>query len=188
MFLNCNHVMIDIETLGLEPSAVILSIGAVAFGMDHKPDTPMQEFYVEVSMGNQGGRIINTDTIKWWMSQSIKPPMNGTISLHQALRDLNDFVWMKSIGDQAPYVWANGTDFDISILYDAYREHLIAPAWKYSDVRDYRTVAKMFSGVVSRPQNMNQHNALSDARMQALHLNAILTVVLGMIQSQDDGK
>jgi len=188
MFLNCNHVMIDIETLGLEPQSIILSIGAVAFGMDRQPGMPMQEFYVELSVNHQGPRIVNLDTVKWWMEQSTKPPLSGDITLHFALNELNEFVRNQTIGDRTPYVWANGTDFDISILYDAYRSHGIPPAWKYSDVRDYRTVSKLFSGVVSRPENLNLHNALSDARMQALHLSAILTEVLGMIQARDDGK
>jgi hypothetical protein len=104
------------------------------------------------------------------------------------LKDLNQFVSSQSIDDRTPYVWANGTDFDIATLYDAYRNCGIAPAWRYSDVRDYRTVAKMFSGVVPRPENINPHNALFDARVQALHLSAILSEALSMIQARDDGK
>ncbi len=187
MFLNCNHVMIDIETLGLEPGSVILSIGAVAFGMDRKPDMPMKEFYVELDT-KQPQRVVDLDTVKWWMDQPNKPPMDGDIPLHVALKDLNEFITLQTIGDRTPYVWANGTDFDISILYHAYRQWSIPPAWKYSDVRDYRTVAKLFSGVVSRPENLNKHNALSDARIQAQHLDLILTEMLHMLRAQDDGK
>jgi hypothetical protein len=67
--------MIDIETLGLEPGSVILSIGAVAFGMDRKPDMPMKEFYVELDT-KQPQRVVDLDTVKWWMDQPNKPPMD----------------------------------------------------------------------------------------------------------------
>jgi hypothetical protein len=46
--------------------------------------------------------------------------------------------------------------------------------WRYSDVRDFRTIKKMFEeSMVTARQNPNPHNALADAVYQAEELHVL---------------
>jgi len=165
------NIMIDIETLGLEPACVILSIGAVT-------DTG-EEFYIEISPNSQGDRLVNLDTVKWWMSQPIKPPMEGITGLANVLFNLSEFISQFT----EPVIWANGTDFDISILTDAYRQFGRAIPWAYNSVRDYRTLAKLFTQVPRTVFQGDKHNALADAKHQMEHLKEILAHIIRLERS-----
>lgn len=172
------HIMIDIETLGLIPESVILSIGAVCF---IPSQTQVEEmFYVECDVRQP--RVIDTDTVKWWHKQSTPMPIHGEVPLRDALLKLYDFVHLNKNADNEIEIWANGTDFDIAVLYNAYRQFDITPAWKYSSVRDYRTMSKMFPHIARPPEMPNKHNALNDAYWQTNHLSAILMHLDGMIE------
>lgn len=169
--------MIDIETLGLMPESVICSIGAVSFIPSHQ-DPYLDAFYLECDINQLRG--IDTDTLKWWNKQTIPLPIYGTQTLQSVLLDLNN--WFKEQGKDVE-IWANGTDFDVSVLYNAYRQYNLAPPWKYNDVRDYRTMSKMFPHIARPPKAQDAHNALVDAKMQATHLSAILVHLNGMIET-----
>lgn len=162
-------VMVDLETLGTEPSSIILSIGAITW-VDEGFDT----FYQEISPNHQGNRTIDIDTIKWWMNQPIKPPMEGETLLHNALEIFNE--WLKGFG-QKIILWANGTDFDISMLHHAMNEHGMAPVWAYNDVRDYRTMRKIFPTITTFGFTGERHNALDDAMNQLTHLHKIMKAI-----------
>lgn len=163
-------VMVDLETLGTEPSSIILSIGAAAF-----VDDEFVTFYQEIKPDQQGSsRTINIDTVRWWMNQPLKPPMDGESLLHNALLEFND--WLRGF-DAKIILWANGTDFDISILHHAMNEHDITPVWAYNDVRDYRTMRKQFPTIVAPEFTGIRHNALDDATHQLIHLHNIMNAI-----------
>ena len=161
-------IMVDIETLGLQPSSVILSIGAVVF--DNFADK--LDFYVEL-VQKQSGRTCDLETINWWNQQTIPIP-NGTDSLYSALDKFRS--WIKLVHTEGDLeIWANGTDFDITILTHAFIQVDDLPVpWKYNAVRDYRTLYKLFPEV-PRPKmdSSKKHNALEDAKHQAAHAEAI---------------
>jgi len=76
--------------------------------------------------------------------------------------------------------WANGTDFDISIIKDALKQCGFGTPWRYNNVRDYRTLAKLFPQI-QRPTFVGEkHNALADAINQAEHLKLLLAHVASM--------
>jgi DNA polymerase III epsilon subunit-like protein len=159
------HIMIDLETLGLRPTSVVLSLGAVSFS----PSGIEKEYYAELGLQYQAYRTTDPSTIAWWATQG-GIPSNGTVHPAVAVTALEDLIE----GEQNTVrIWANGTDFDIPLLYSLAYEHNLAPAWKYSNVRDYRTVSRLFPGV-PKDANPEAHNALSDARTQANHLIRIL--------------
>lgn len=167
---NCVSVMLDIETLGLTPDSIILSIGACAV------EAPTEvQFYQEVSIHGQCGRCVDLDTVKWWMNQDISPPMGGIIPLPNVLANFTQWLQEAFVDKAELIVWANGTDFDISVLKDAYeRAYVGAVPWKYNNVRDYRTAYKLFSHI-ARPEFVgDRHNALADAVHQASHLALIM--------------
>lgn len=179
------NVMVDLETLGTAPRSTILSIGAVEFNVTGvKP----REFYQEIN-AQQPGRTIQISTLQWWMKQSIKPPLCGDMSVEEAVRKFN--YWCLAKKEQAKLVnrndsilkdcepqiilWANGIDFDWGLLKEVMEDYSIPSAVKYNAVRDYRTLATLHS-IISRPEMPPDlaHNALEDARAQALHCIELL--------------
>jgi exodeoxyribonuclease VIII len=165
--------MVDLETLGIGPNAKVISIGAVIFDIEKDLG---EEFYQEISWESGDGEL-EPGTVKFWMREAAKgnlPPMDGTDSLLVASR--NFIGWLDDIaGSKELILWANGTDFDIPKLDRIIGRYLICSRrWKYNNVRDYRTVAKLFSEYGIKPERSNHHNALADAKWQAEHLISIL--------------
>lgn len=69
-------------------------------------------------------------------------------------------------------VWGNGSDFDNVILRNAYAAIGSTYPWRYNDNMCYRTIKNLAPDVKMARQGVH-HNALDDARSQALHLIAI---------------
>jgi hypothetical protein len=156
--------MIDLETLGIEPDSVIVSIGAVTFteaGIE-------AEAYWPLRLTPQNGRHVNLQTIQWWMTQSeearavFATPPDKAFTLSTALVDLAKAF------DKDTLIWSHGANFDEVLLADAYRREAVArtPPWTYKNVRCFRTVKAQYPDV-EVPAIGTAHNALDDARYQA---------------------
>lgn len=166
------NIMIDVETLGLKPDAVMLSVGAVVFDVDRDLG---EEFYMEIDPDTYRGSI-DISTLKFWFDQAgkgMKPPLDGKNPAIRVAAEL--YQWLNSYNTDETEVilWANGTDFDIpklTRLVNRYDSHL---PWKYHNVRDYRTFAKLFGAFGIKPEKKGHHNALSDAKWQAEHMISI---------------
>jgi DNA polymerase III epsilon subunit-like protein len=166
--------MIDIETLDTKSSAVILSIGAVEFDEQRI----LSEFHrhIDIQSCIDKGLTVSGSTILWWLEQSeeartrLQQPAN---QLEAVLAELQQaFNW------DGKEVWANGSDFDLPILANAYRAcgYSNAP-WPYYQGRDYRTVRKMFPKSVLNEYTVEPvcaHDALEDARAQVLTLQGLM--------------
>ncbi|HHW0204758.1 TPA: RecE family exodeoxyribonuclease, partial [Escherichia coli] len=63
----CGHLMIVLETMGKNPDAPIISIGAIFF--DPQTGDMGPEFSKTIDLETAGG-VIDRDTIKWWLKQS----------------------------------------------------------------------------------------------------------------------
>ena len=170
------HVMIDLETLGTSPRAVILSIGAVAFETD---GTFTGTYYTELFAQEQidvYSRYVSIDTIAWWGEQSpeAKSVLTSTnaVSLHSALDRLRGFLPEKTW--EKAQVWSNGASFDIPMLNDAYQGLGEKAPWRYWNERCYRTMKNYFAHIKSPAPPKVAHNALEDAKAQAAHLALIL--------------
>ena len=172
-----NRIMIDLETLDTQPSAVIVSIGAVRFGPDAWQ--PWAPFYIPVAFDQCDGRTVSRDTIAWWLTQpaeaqaALSDP--AAVPLAGALGQLA--TWIRNGGAADVEVWAGPATFDLAVLEHAYRAGgWPAPPWKYNETRCYTTLRKLFPDV-PRPDNPdahNAHNALADAKALAQHVCDIL--------------
>jgi hypothetical protein len=172
------HVMIDLETMGTNPDAVICCIGAVEFD----PDTGElgREFYERVCWdGCQDGRSLDSETVAWWHEQTVRAraevlghARSGRVALCVALKRFRD--WLPDDSS----VWGNGATFDISILEDAYGHE--AP-WKFFRVLDVRTVAELARGLVDKPEMAEgtPHHALHDAKHQAAYVSTMWQALRG---------
>lgn len=167
------HVMIDTETLGLSPGAMMLSVGAVVFDIDKGLG---KQFYMEIDPETYRG-YIDMSTLRFWFDQAVKgnvPPLKG--ESHAGVVAELLYNWLNNCNgkDSKLILWANGTDFDIPKLTRLLNRHSPDLPWKYNDVRDYRTVVKMFGAYGIKPDKTERHNALADAKWQALHLISII--------------
>ncbi|MCV8710759.1 3'-5' exoribonuclease, partial [Escherichia coli] len=100
----CDHLMIDLETMGKNPDAPIISIGAIFF--DPQTGDMGPEFSKTIDLETAGG-VIDRDTIKWWLKQSREAQsaiMTDEIPLDDALLQLREFIDENS-GEFFVQVW-----------------------------------------------------------------------------------
>jgi len=113
-------LMIDLETLGTNHDAPVISIGAVKFSSKGLGE----EFYVNLDVEEQikDGRQVTGSTIKWWMGQegaARKVFKEKSIPTAEGLLDFVEFFHQGG-NEKSVFPWGNGATFDITIL-----EHLL---------------------------------------------------------------
>ncbi|WP_172942937.1 3'-5' exonuclease, partial [Escherichia coli] len=171
------HLMIDLETMGKNPDAPIISIGAIFF--DPQTGDMGPEFSKTIDLDTAGG-VIDRDTIKWWLKQSREAQsalLTDEIPLDDALLQLREFIDENS-GEFFVQVWGNGANFDNVILRRSYERQDIPYPWRYCNDRDVRTIVELgkaidFDARTAIPFEGERHNALDDARHQAKYVSAI---------------
>lgn len=183
-----HHIMVDLETLDTEQSAVVLSVGLVAF--DPMTKELGEKLYIELTDTTDDqqtiGRTISSSTFKWWMQQGVLArrvfatmPQEGAYrpsSLPEALNAICGF-FARNGGDKVQ-LWGNGADFDNVILGSLFDSMGLKKPWSYSRNRCFRTM-KRLSGIMGNLKIQTPdfegtpHNALDDAVHQAVHLQEI---------------
>lgn len=188
--MKLNHIMVDLETRGTMPGCVILSIGAVVF--NPLQETLGKEFYTVISTPDSKWRFLREEkgTMEWWAKQSEEARLvlaesehESAPTLPQALAHFNQ--WLSSVGTKSTLrLYGNGADFDNPILRVAYDAGGVLPAYGDWGGRCYRTLKnldelfgeshKFHKLDKERHRTGTHHNALDDAKSQALHLMANL--------------
>lgn len=192
--MDFSHIMLDLETLDVKPSAVVVSIGAVAFD----PASPAigEQFYAELtipsnpSAGYTGGltsqmklgRTIGGDTAQWWLQQSSEaqaafvasPAHADRFAPEHALMLFAQFIARN--GGKDAQIWGNGSDFDNVILGSMYETYGIQRPWSYSKNRCFRTINALpkDKNFVKPEREGVHHHALDDALYQARVLQEIV--------------
>ena len=174
--------MVDIETLDTRPSAVVIAIGVVLFNR-REPKVPMKE--LNLKLGKKAlrdeqiamGRTVNKETVAWWKGQDADAKrifkQANVESTDEALNKLTAFL---THGDINLLIWGNGSDFDNTIVSSLYEAFGMEAPWKFWNNRCFRTF-KGEHGHITRPPKFDgvKHDAVDDARQQALYLQAIYT-------------
>lgn len=158
-------VMIDIETMGTAADCVVLTLGAVKFDpLD--PSAPTEDLYIRLDIEQQilMDRSVDQGTMDWWDKQSKEVREEAfsaydRITVEQSLLDLQQFL------EGTECAWAQGPQFDMVILEDLFRKANMKTPWRYSKVRDTRTLFAVLGD--QRPTDKpSAHNALSDCHYQ----------------------
>ena len=169
-----NHVMIDIETMGVKPTAPIVSIGACYF--DPLTGKIGNTFKVLVNWQDPGlgcERVFEPRTVQWWMRQSAEA--QGSIlgipdeELDDALMQLSSFLI------DMEFLWCTGMLVDIGILENAYDQINIECSWNYRQLRDGRTMIDLAQRLeVPKPKRVGiPHDPLCDAIWQVAGVSAV---------------
>lgn len=177
------HVMVDLETMGKNSNAPVVSIGAVLF--DPATGFLGETFYKVVSLESavSWGAEIDPSTVIWWMKQSSEARSeianDNAIQLDDALLQFSEFV-LENIpgGYKTAQIWGNGATFDNTILRSSYERACLDCPWGYCNDRDVRTMVELgkaigFDAKTSIPFEGERHNALADAQHQARYVSAI---------------
>lgn len=161
-------IMIDIETLGVNPGSAILSIAAVKFNI--KTGEVLKELYVVVDLKSclEAGLKIEASTFYWWVNQSeeakidiLKPSMN----LSSALQSLSAFINKEDV------VWGNSARFDLGLLNKAYEVLGIGLPWSFRNERCVRTIVALNQSIRDEEEFIGvAHNPIDDCKHQIKYL------------------
>ncbi len=180
---NLGHLMIDIETLGINISKniVILSIAAVEF--DLKTGELGREFYERVDIQSclDLGMKVDASTLFWWLKQnpiSKNELFNGDgDNILNVLNKLTYFI--KSLNYDVE-VWGNGISFDLSILTNAYVVCGFKEVpWNTKKERDVRTLVSLLPEIKKNLSfNGIRHNPIDDCKHQIKYCHMIWKTIM----------
>ena len=176
------NIMLDLETMGVGPNAAIVAIGAVEFVLPVKESMATvgrigeitREFYrtVDLQSSVDAGGVIDPSTVMWWLEQSDEARAEltreaGRENIAGALQ-----LFREWLGGRDCLIWGNGASFDNVILGSAYTKlsGIDFVPWKFRNNRCYRTVKALNKHIPADEVGGVAHNAVDDAKYQALHL------------------
>lgn len=190
-------IMLDIETLGTDPGAPILQIGAKGFHRDRpSEDWLFEHFDIHIDLQSSmdlGLDGITADTLEFWFKQDSTLAYDvlfnsgryhrETKTVEEALEDLTAWATHQAEDhggtplDQVTW-WAKGPDFDMVLLEQAFRLTGLTVPWKYNMKRDLRTVQDI-TGCPDKDilfVNPIEHDAVADVEHQIAVLRHCLKV------------
>ena len=187
---NVTDIVIDIETLSLKNTAVILSIGAAAIT---ESSEPAGLFYERIDTDSclDKGMTIDADTLAWWLKQS-SPFMNiyGGTDIVDALCNL--FAWMTELGYDCSTVniWGNGPEFDNAIITNAAYRLLPKSVvndmlWDYRRNQSVRTlwhINEMLGLGVTYKYDYPKHVAVFDAIVEAEFVGEVKSKLKALVK------
>ncbi|OQS39733.1 hypothetical protein B0T40_03085 [Chromobacterium haemolyticum] len=180
--MKTRQIIIDNETLDTAPSAVLLTIGAVAVEIEDGKATVLSKWYRRLqwdTCNRQSGRTVSQSTVDWWLEQSDEAFSEAFEDDGQRLP-----IWLAMHSLQAwlqlnPYpIWGNGSDFDNAQLQHAFTQHgLRWPFWRNRCLRSQRgLVLDLYpdTKLPDFPADKIKHHALHDAEHEAEALAVLL--------------
>lgn len=180
-----DNLMIDTETLGNAPDSAVIQLAACKFEpFAGGKITSTFSSYIKAIDGS-----VNIETILWWMQQPYSKDIASKIDKigHSSEKSISNFVsWfndtatrqripyaLQEVSDNTP-VWAHGSDFDLPIVRNMAAKHGVKLPWKYSMVRDTRTLYAI-KGKPTIAREGIHHDALDDCIYQAKCVQEVLS-------------
>ena len=175
------HAMLDIETLGTRPGAVVLSLAAVQFDITQAEDRrPFggtlitgEEFFEVITLESsvQAGLKIDPRTLRWWLDQDsgiFKKSLVDGYPLEDVLAHFTQ--WKNQNG--VTHLWGNSARFDLELLETCYDVTKKSRPWSHRCEMCYRTMKNMFPLTPDEKpaENDNHHDPLSDCHWQIEYL------------------
>ena len=176
-----SHVMIDLETLGIDNDSVILSMGMVRFNINTGEILDKKYLKFNPRSCEILGMKISFKTVSWWMNQNDE-------AIEHAFKgdgvDINDIVpAVKSFASIDDYVWAKSPSFDLEKINYVFKMLGSVVPWMFYNERDVRTinwVGEDDSKIV--PFEGVAHNPLDDC----IHQIKQVCMVLGMVKQNEE--
>lgn len=184
------RVMLDLETWGNVPGSIVVAVGAAAFEAGRGI---VDTFYrrIDPVSSQELGLTMDAATVLWWLNQSEEARKASHQGACDRVEDVAtafaSFVQGPSgSGNPEFELWGNGADYDCILWEHVFRRlqrtyrvpslkrgELVVEVnpvpWSRFAHRCYRTLKSLRPEIRLQRQG-TYHNALDDARSQALHL------------------
>jgi len=162
------HLMIDMETYGVSSNAVFRSIAGVLFNLEGK-NKELFNYGIDLEDSLMHGLVIDQETINFWRNESEKNRKNLMLlpknPLNEILWSIKNLIRQEVKDYSLIYMWSHGSSFDIVLLENAYKAMGEKAWWKYSKVRDTRT---LFDVANYKYKAKGGHDALEDTKNQVV--------------------
>jgi hypothetical protein len=142
------NIMLDLETLSLDPNAVILSISAVTFDLKTGKTGSCIEVFLETAEQEAVGGRVSLSTIEFWVNQDrelMVPTLfnQNATSVKKALCKFSD--WLNSLVSEKHelLLWGNGVSADNVWIRNIYRRYNIPFPLSYWQDMDLRTLTQI---------------------------------------------
>jgi hypothetical protein len=172
------HIMVDIETLGTRPGAIILSAAFVRFSDE-------AQMTLNLSIPDQEALGLERDpgTMSWWIDQEAQHPgawaaaTRDALPLVPALEYISQWLdWAEPDAFQR-MIWCHGATFDAPLLGEVFRRAAVPVPWKFWNIQCTRTLYNL-AGIDNKAYAVPPpHVALNDAIGQTRAANAALAVL-----------
>lgn len=175
-------IMIDLETLGLGPTAVVWQVGMHTFDLDtgSYKHSVWTEAFLPLQAVLDLGLDIDASTISWWMEQedSAKEMFAKANVKHEGAAELKRRIyaihdWIRNFVETSDDVeiWAQGPQFDIVKIEYIFNLFGLKTPVPYKQVRDLRTLRSVADVDKVNPDYLPSeplvaHRAIDDCRKQ----------------------
>ena len=178
-----SDIMVDLETLGLRPGAVIRSIGACHMDPKRMHDKKHQfdQNVTRTSQTERAGFHVFPDTVEWWDQQSEAARnalLVNPVHIRKALEKFH--AWAEQYPEPR-FFWCAGPHFDYALYAEACRLCDMKPLFEFWAVRDVRTAKDLvrmskedakLAVPLSVREKLVKHHALSDCIQQTYEVLA----------------
>ena len=190
------HFMMDLETTGTIAGCGLVSISIIAMDINAgEPDDVFMDdgFYCVVNRDSCLDAMLHEDagTMAWWRKQSAEARKALDASFANEGDDLKEAVTLMTnyvgahVSPRNAKVWGNGADFDNPIMRVAARQIGIELPWQWGN-RCYRTIKNLHEilpvAIPPVTRSGTYHNALDDAKTQALHFWDIISTLRNALE------
>lgn len=168
------HIMLDLETMGVNADALITTISAVGF--DLWTGQCFEEFEIALNWEEQIAKNAKMDasTVQWWLKQSKEAQemmmLLPTQPVCTALTSFN--AWIERICPNVKEVklWGNGVTFDNAILRNLYKRHNLDFVLPYYCDNDVRTLVTL-KGINPKDYEFKgiKHRGIDDCKHQIFY-------------------
>jgi hypothetical protein len=140
---------LDIETLDLSPSAVVMDIGVVIYDLEKQVEVCATNLTPSISEQVIVGRTVSKDTINFHVRNYHKT-LDSLVAHTSSFRPTIASVFnsMEELLSPVSEIWINGLSFDPVVLRSLFTSRGIDRLpWSYSkevDVRSFRTLFKKY--------------------------------------------
>lgn len=147
----------DVETLGTESTAVVLSMACIRFNPEEKPTYQQMvdsAFFVKLDAEDQINRLkrsVSKSTLEWWETQheSVKKQSllpNKLLDVSPEFANAQFRVWATQFPDyDTSTVWARG-NLDQAVLGSLEAKMKVEPVFDFWRWRDVRTAVDLLTG------------------------------------------
>lgn len=189
------HLIIDVETMGIAEDSVILQISAALHNTENKEQMfeklQFRNWKLQAKPQTQFGRKVDADTLKWWKDQphevQLKSliPSKDDVDPEVAIQELEDWLKENGFNKKTDVIWQRGSKDQDWICSLASNCGWIAQQMpiSYHRVRDIRTCVDVLgwsTKLNGYPDNADelraqvpgykQHDAESDIKLELLIL------------------